>query len=41
VNRDKAIDGLLVAAAIALVGTALYLVRARKLGEWPFGKSRD
>jgi amino acid transporter len=36
VNRTHALGGLAVAAAIAVVGTAIYLVRARRLGQWPF-----
>ena len=36
VNRAHALGGLAVAAAIALSGTAIYLFRARSLGEWPF-----
>jgi len=35
-NRAQARGGLLVAMGIALSGTAIYLFRARKLGEWPF-----
>jgi amino acid transporter len=36
VNRPKALGGLAVAAAIAIVGTAIYLIRAHRLGQWPF-----
>jgi amino acid transporter len=36
VNRAQALDGLAVAAAIAVSGTLIYLVRARRLGQWPF-----
>jgi amino acid transporter len=36
VNRDHALDGLAVAAAIAVSGTLIYLVRARRLEQWPF-----
>jgi APA family basic amino acid/polyamine antiporter len=36
INRTHALDGLAVAAAIALSGTAIYLIRARRLGQWPF-----
>jgi amino acid transporter len=36
VNRVHALWGLLVAAAIAASGTAIYLFRAHRLGEWPF-----
>ncbi len=35
-NRANALDGLAVAAAIGVSGTLIYLVRARKLGQWPF-----
>jgi APA family basic amino acid/polyamine antiporter len=36
VNRSHALGGLLVAAGIAVSGTLIYLLRAGKLGEWPF-----
>jgi amino acid transporter len=36
VNRDHALGGLAVAAAIAVSGTLIYLVRARRLEQWPF-----
>jgi hypothetical protein len=36
VNRSHALGGLAVAAGIACSGTLIYLVRARKLGQWPF-----
>jgi amino acid transporter len=36
VNRSHALEGLAVAAVIALSGTAIYLWRAKRLGEWPF-----
>jgi amino acid transporter len=35
-NRAHALSGLAVAAAIALTGTAIYMVRARSLNQWPF-----
>ncbi len=35
-NRVHALGGLAVAVAIALTGTAIYLVRARSLSQWPF-----
>ncbi|HWG21549.1 MAG TPA: APC family permease [Terracidiphilus sp.] len=38
VNRPHALGGLAVAAGIGVSGTAIYLVRARGLGEWPFGE---
>ena len=36
VSRAQALWGLLVAVGIAVAGSAIYLVRARRLGEWPF-----
>ncbi len=36
VNRSHALGGLGVAAGIAVSGTLIYLVRARRLGQWPF-----
>jgi len=36
VNRSHALGGLAVAAGIAVSGTAIYLIRARRLGQWPF-----
>jgi hypothetical protein len=36
VNRSQALGGLAVAAGIAVSGTLIYLVRAKKLGQWPF-----
>ncbi len=36
VNRSHALGGLAVAAGIASSGTLIYLVRARRLGQWPF-----
>jgi amino acid transporter len=38
VNRVNAVQGLLVAAAIACSGTLIYLVRAKRLRQWPFGQ---
>lgn len=35
-RRAKAVDELAVAAGIGIVGTAIYLVRARVLRQWPF-----
>jgi amino acid transporter len=35
-NRSHALGGLLVATLIAVSGTAIYLIRARRLGQWPF-----
>jgi amino acid transporter len=39
VNRDRALQGIAVAAAIAAVGTVLYLLRARRLRQWPYAGS--
>jgi amino acid transporter len=36
VSRATGLSSLLGAAAIGVSGTAIYLVRARSLGEWPF-----
>jgi amino acid transporter len=36
INRAKAVDELAVAAAIGVVGTAIYLIRARFFHQWPF-----
>jgi amino acid transporter len=38
VNRSNALQGLVVAAAIASSGTLIYLWRARRLGQWPFAQ---
>jgi amino acid transporter len=35
-NRRHALGGLAVAAGIACSGTAIYLWRAKRLGQWPF-----
>jgi amino acid transporter len=40
VNRSHAIGGLAVAAGIAVSGTVIYGIRARRHGQWPFGGSR-
>ncbi|HEY1578864.1 MAG TPA: APC family permease [Terracidiphilus sp.] len=36
VNRSNALAGLAVAGAIAVTGTLIYMVRARRLRQWPF-----
>ena len=36
VNRSHALGGIAVAAGIAVVGTLIYMLRARRLGQWPF-----
>ncbi len=36
VNRAHALGGLAVAAGIAVSGTTLYIIRARRLRQWPF-----
>ena len=37
VNRSHALRGIAVAAAIGITGTAIYMVRAQRLRQWPFG----
>lgn len=39
-NRSHALGGLAVATAIGASGTAIYLIRARRLGQWPFLQRR-
>jgi amino acid transporter len=36
VNRSNALGGLAMAAGIAVSGTAIYIVRAKRLRQWPF-----
>ncbi len=36
VNRSHALEGLAVASCIAVSGTLIYMVRARRLSQWPF-----
>jgi hypothetical protein len=36
VNRVNAVEGLAVAAAIALSGSLIYVWRARRLRQWPW-----
>jgi amino acid transporter len=36
VNRKNATEGLAVAAGIGVSGTLIYLVRAKRLRQWPF-----
>ncbi|MGA3049320.1 MAG: APC family permease [Terracidiphilus sp.] len=38
VNRSHALKGLAVAFAIGFSGTVVYLIRAKKLEEWPFDR---
>ena len=38
INRKNALGGLAVAAGIALSGTIIYLIRARRLQQWPFAQ---
>ena len=40
-NRAHALSGLAVAGVIALSGTGIYLSRARRMGQWPFGHSAE
>jgi amino acid transporter len=35
-NRSHSLGGLAVAAGIAVLGTLIYMLRARRLGQWPF-----
>jgi amino acid transporter len=39
INRSHALGGLEVAAAIAVSGTLIYLLRAQRIGQWPFARS--
>jgi len=39
VYRSHAVKELAVAAAIAASGTLLYLIRARRLRQWPFARA--
>jgi amino acid transporter len=41
VNRSHALGGLAVAAGIAIAGTLIYGIRARRLRQWPFLPSPD
>ncbi|HEY6491242.1 MAG: APC family permease [Terracidiphilus sp.] len=38
VNRTHALQGMMVAGALACSGTLIYIVRARKLRQWPFAE---
>ena len=40
VNRTHALGGIAVAAGIAVSGTLIYMIRARRLGQWPFGPAQ-
>lgn len=37
-NRSHALGGVGVATGIAVSGTLIYLVRARRLSQWPFAR---
>lgn len=39
VNRSHALGGITVAAGIGISGTAIYMIRAQRLRQWPFGAS--
>jgi amino acid transporter len=39
-NRSHALGELGVAAGIAVSGTAIYLIRARRMGQWPFSQTK-
>jgi amino acid transporter len=41
VRRTHALQGIAVALGIGVVGTVIYLVRAKKLREWPFANGED
>jgi amino acid transporter len=40
-NRSHALGGLAVAALIGVSGTVIYMIRAQRLGQWPFLKTAD
>jgi len=40
-NRTHALEGLAVAVLIGVSGTIIYLIRARRLGQWPFLRIAD
>jgi amino acid transporter len=40
-NRSHALGGLAVAGLIGVSGTGIYLLRARRLGQWPFLRMAD
>jgi amino acid transporter len=35
-NRSNALTGLAVAGLIGVTGTVIYLIRARRMAQWPF-----
>jgi amino acid transporter len=37
VNRSHALGGIAVAAGIGISGTVIYMIRAQRLSQWPFG----
>jgi amino acid transporter len=41
IYRQHALGGLAVAAAIAVSGSLIYLVRAQRLGQWPFAAAKS
>ena len=41
VNRAHAVQGLAVAALIGITGSAIYLIRAKLLGAWPFVRTES
>ena len=41
VNRPHAIGGLAVAVGIAVSGTVIYIIRARRLRQWPFAQQAN
>jgi amino acid transporter len=40
-NRSHALEGLAVAGLIGVSGTGIYLIRARRLAQWPFLRTAD
>jgi amino acid transporter len=40
-NRSHALGGLAVAGLIAVSGTLIYLIRARRMGQWPFAQAAE
>jgi hypothetical protein len=40
-NRAHALGGLEVAGLIAVSGTGIYLIRARRMRQWPFAQTTE
>jgi APA family basic amino acid/polyamine antiporter len=41
VNRSHALGGLAIAMGIGVLGTLIYIVRARRLRQWPFADEKQ